>query len=111
LLIIRALMIQPRRYRDLEQVPNVSEQYEFHVDDEVFHIGVPDGVARALAGATEDAAMIATNDAATFRPDRRPQAESAGREGDRQARPLGRDRRRPAVLRATRPRRRDGGTL
>jgi DNA-binding HxlR family transcriptional regulator len=51
---------------DPETVPDVNEQYEFHVDDEVFHIDVRDGTARALAGPADDPAMTATTDAATF---------------------------------------------
>ena len=51
---------------DPAKVPDVDEQYEFQVDDEVFHIDVRDGVARALAGPAEDPAMTATTDAATF---------------------------------------------
>lgn len=51
---------------DPDKVPPVNEQYEFHVDDEVFHIDVRDGTARALAGPADDPAMTATTDAATF---------------------------------------------
>ena len=51
---------------DPDQVPGVDEQYEFRVDDEVFHIDVRDGAARALAGPADDPAMVATTDAATF---------------------------------------------
>ena len=51
---------------DPDKVPSVDEQYEFRVDDEVFHIDVRDGTARALAGPAEDPAMTATTDAATF---------------------------------------------
>jgi DNA-binding HxlR family transcriptional regulator len=51
---------------DPETVPDVDEQYEFRVDDEVFHIDVRDGTARALAGPADDPAMTATTDAATF---------------------------------------------
>lgn len=51
---------------DPDKVPDVNEQYEFRVDDEVFHVDVRDGTARALAGPAEDPAMTATTDAATF---------------------------------------------
>lgn len=51
---------------DPDKVPDVDEQYEFHVDDEVFHIDVRDGAARALAGPADDPVMTATTDAATF---------------------------------------------
>jgi DNA-binding HxlR family transcriptional regulator len=51
---------------DQDAVPDVDEQYEFHVDGEVFHIDVRDGGARAFAGAAGDPALKATTDAATF---------------------------------------------
>lgn len=51
---------------DPDNVPDVNEQYEFHVDDEVFHIDVRDGTARALTGPADDPAMNAITDAATF---------------------------------------------
>ena len=51
---------------DPDKVPDSNEQYEFRVDDEVFHIDVRDGTARALAGPAEDPAMTAITDAATF---------------------------------------------
>jgi DNA-binding HxlR family transcriptional regulator len=51
---------------DPDKVPAVNEQYEFRVDDEIFHIDVRDGKARALAGPAEAPVMTATTDAATF---------------------------------------------
>jgi DNA-binding HxlR family transcriptional regulator len=51
---------------DPDGVPGVDEQYEFRVDDEVFHVDVRDGEARALDGPAEHAAMTATTDATTF---------------------------------------------
>ncbi len=51
---------------DPDKVPAVDEQYEFRVDDEVFHVDVRDGAARAQAGPAQDAAMTAKTDAATF---------------------------------------------
>jgi DNA-binding HxlR family transcriptional regulator len=51
---------------DERLVPPVDEQYEFRVEDEVFHIDVRDGAARALAGEADDPAMTATTDGLTF---------------------------------------------
>lgn len=51
---------------DQEHIPSVTEQYEFRVDDEVFHIDVREGRASVVAGPADDAAMVATTDAATF---------------------------------------------
>jgi DNA-binding HxlR family transcriptional regulator len=53
-------MIEPDR------VPDVDEQYEFRVGDEIFHVDVSDGQARAHAGPADHASMSATTDAATF---------------------------------------------
>jgi DNA-binding HxlR family transcriptional regulator len=47
-------------------VPALDEQYEFRVADEVFHIDVSDGEARAVSGPAENPAMTADTDAATF---------------------------------------------
>jgi len=44
----------------------VEEQYEFHIDDEVFHIDIRDGQVRAVAGPAERPAMTVTTDAKTF---------------------------------------------
>jgi DNA-binding HxlR family transcriptional regulator len=51
---------------DSDAVPRVDERYEFRVDDEVFHIDVRAGQARAVRGPAESPAMTATTDAATF---------------------------------------------
>ncbi|MGI5238435.1 winged helix-turn-helix transcriptional regulator [Dactylosporangium sp. CA-139066] len=51
---------------DQRRLAGVSERYEFHVDDQVFHIDVRDGAARAVRGPAEAPAMAATTDAATF---------------------------------------------
>lgn len=51
---------------DPEQVSSENEQYEFRVDDQVFHIDVRDGTASAGAGPADKAAMTAITDAATF---------------------------------------------
>jgi DNA-binding HxlR family transcriptional regulator len=45
---------------------SVDEQYEFRIDDEIFHIAIENGEARALAGPAEDPAITITTDAATF---------------------------------------------
>lgn len=44
----------------------VDEQYEFHIDDEVFHIDIRDGKAHTVAGPAEHPAITVTTDAATF---------------------------------------------
>jgi DNA-binding HxlR family transcriptional regulator/putative sterol carrier protein len=44
----------------------VDEQYEFHIDDEVFHIDITNGRARALAGPAEHPAMTVKTQATTF---------------------------------------------
>ncbi|GAA4453940.1 winged helix-turn-helix transcriptional regulator [Phytohabitans houttuyneae] len=51
---------------DQERVPGFDEAYQFEVDDEIFHIDVRDGDARALKGPAESPAMIVRVDAATF---------------------------------------------
>lgn len=51
---------------DDRRAPAVDERYEFRVDDQVFHIEVRGGVARAAKGPAEAAVMTATTDAATF---------------------------------------------
>jgi putative sterol carrier protein len=51
---------------DRNKVGKVDETYEFRVDDEVFHLSVRDGVAEAASGPTEEPAMVATTDTATF---------------------------------------------
>lgn len=48
------------------RAPEVDESYEFVVDDEVFHIEVRDGHARAARGAVPDAALTITTSADTF---------------------------------------------
>jgi DNA-binding HxlR family transcriptional regulator len=49
-----------------DHVGQMDESYEFRVDDEVFHIEVRGGTARAVRGPAEEPAMVATTDAATF---------------------------------------------
>ncbi|MBW4722021.1 winged helix-turn-helix transcriptional regulator [Saccharothrix obliqua] len=51
---------------DPAKVSDVDERYEFRVDDQVFHIDVSGGRARAVKGPVEDPAMVAKTDAATF---------------------------------------------
>lgn len=51
---------------DQSRVTEVAERYEFRVDDQVFHIVVADGTARAEHGPADEPAMVATTDAATF---------------------------------------------
>lgn len=52
---------------DQENVaPGAEERYEFQVDDQVFHIEVAGGRARAVKGAATDPVMRAKTDAATF---------------------------------------------
>jgi DNA-binding HxlR family transcriptional regulator/putative sterol carrier protein len=51
---------------DETRVGTESEQYEFRVDGEVFHIAVGDGRAEAVRGPAPDAVMTAMTDAATF---------------------------------------------
>ncbi|HTJ36972.1 MAG TPA: winged helix-turn-helix transcriptional regulator [Dactylosporangium sp.] len=53
-------MIDPRR------IGAEAESYEFRVDDEVFHVEVGDGAARAVRGPADEPAMVAVTDAATF---------------------------------------------
>ncbi|NLU80945.1 transcriptional regulator [Micromonospora sp. HNM0581] len=49
-----------------DKVPDRDEQYQFEVDDQVFHVDVRDGRAHAMKGPADAPAMIATVDAATF---------------------------------------------
>lgn len=51
---------------DPDNVPAVDEQYEFRVDNEVFHIEVCDGAARAAYGPAQDPTMTVVTDATTF---------------------------------------------
>ncbi|WP_199444301.1 winged helix-turn-helix transcriptional regulator [Umezawaea beigongshangensis] len=51
---------------DQSKVSDVDENYEFRVDDQVFHVQVSGGRARAVKGAAVDPAMVAKTDAATF---------------------------------------------
>jgi DNA-binding HxlR family transcriptional regulator len=44
----------------------VDEQYEFHIDDEVFHIDIRQGHARTVDGPAEHATVTVTTDAVTF---------------------------------------------
>jgi len=50
---------------DPEQITS-DEQYEFRIDDELFHVDIRDGEAQAVAGPADDPAIIVTTDAATF---------------------------------------------
>lgn len=49
-----------------ERAGDVDEDYEFHVDDEVFRIEVRDGHARAAAGRAGTASVVAAVDAVTL---------------------------------------------
>ncbi|GLY49766.1 winged helix-turn-helix transcriptional regulator [Lentzea sp. NBRC 102530] len=51
---------------DQTKVADVEERYEFQVDDQVFHVEVSGGRARAVKGAAHEPAMVAKTDAATF---------------------------------------------
>ncbi|SDM84696.1 winged helix-turn-helix transcriptional regulator [Allokutzneria albata] len=55
-----------RAMADARRVPGLEESYEFHIDDEVFHLEVSGGVARAGRGPAERPAMTMTTDAKTF---------------------------------------------
>ncbi|HEV7452499.1 MAG TPA: winged helix-turn-helix transcriptional regulator [Pseudonocardiaceae bacterium] len=49
-----------------DKIPVQDEEYEFRVDDEVFHVAVRDQHAEALRGPAASPNMVATTDAATF---------------------------------------------
>ena len=49
-----------------ERAGDVDEDYEFHVDDEVFRIEVRDGRVQAAAGRAGRASVVATADAVTL---------------------------------------------
>jgi DNA-binding HxlR family transcriptional regulator len=49
-----------------DKIPAADEEYEFRVDDEVFHIAVCAGQAEARRGPATNPSMVATTDAATF---------------------------------------------
>ncbi|HEX6869874.1 MAG TPA: SCP2 sterol-binding domain-containing protein, partial [Micromonosporaceae bacterium] len=51
---------------DQGNLPGVDEAYQFEVDDEVFHIEVREGKAKAIKGPAESPAMVAKVDAVTF---------------------------------------------
>jgi DNA-binding HxlR family transcriptional regulator len=51
---------------DDERAPGVDETYQFHVDDEVFHIAVVDSHASVHVGAADDPVLVMTTDARTF---------------------------------------------
>jgi DNA-binding HxlR family transcriptional regulator/putative sterol carrier protein len=51
---------------DRDKLPDADETYQFEVDDEVFHIDVRDGEAKAVKGPSDSPAMVAKVDAATF---------------------------------------------
>ncbi len=44
----------------------VDEQYEFRIDDELFHVDIRDGEALTVAGPADDPSIVVTTDAATF---------------------------------------------
>jgi DNA-binding HxlR family transcriptional regulator len=49
-----------------DKVSTIEERYEFRVDDEIFHIDVSDGSARAVRGPAAEPATVTKTDAATF---------------------------------------------
>jgi DNA-binding HxlR family transcriptional regulator/putative sterol carrier protein len=49
-----------------DKIPAQDEEYEFRVDDEVFHVAVRGQHAEALRGPAMSPSMVATTDAATF---------------------------------------------
>lgn len=49
-----------------QPVPDVSESYEFRVDDDVFHLRLHGGKASAVRGPAEDPAIVVSTDATTF---------------------------------------------
>jgi alkyl sulfatase BDS1-like metallo-beta-lactamase superfamily hydrolase len=51
---------------DGSRVPGVTEDYEFRVDDESFHIHLDQGVVTASRGASDSPALTITTDAVTF---------------------------------------------
>lgn len=51
---------------DQTKVTDRIERYEFQVDDQVFHIEMAEGRARAVRGPAVDPQMVAKTDAATF---------------------------------------------
>lgn len=51
---------------DATCLPGVWEEYEFQVDDEVFHLRIADGTASAGRGPAEQPVLTATTDAMTF---------------------------------------------
>ncbi|WP_447002719.1 winged helix-turn-helix transcriptional regulator [Saccharothrix isguenensis] len=51
---------------DEDRAADVAESYEFQVDDQVFHIDVSGGRARAVKGSATEPVMRAKTDAATF---------------------------------------------
>lgn len=51
---------------DATRLPELSEAYEFRVDDEVFHLEVRAGHARPARGPASAPAMVAITDATTF---------------------------------------------
>ncbi|PWK89594.1 HxlR family transcriptional regulator [Lentzea atacamensis] len=51
---------------DAKRLPELSEAYEFRVDDEVFHLEVRNGNALPARGPAATPAMVATTDAITF---------------------------------------------
>lgn len=58
-LAVQALM-------DAGRLPELTESYEFRVDDETFHIGIDRGTAGAGRGPAADPVLVVTTDAMTF---------------------------------------------
>ncbi|WP_246843301.1 winged helix-turn-helix transcriptional regulator [Allokutzneria sp. NRRL B-24872] len=55
-----------RAMADARRVPGLEESYEFHVDDEVFHLRVSGGAATVGRGPAERPTMTMTTDSKTF---------------------------------------------
>jgi len=51
---------------DAGRLPEVSESYEFRIDDEVFHLVVDRGALSVARGAAADPALVIHTDATTF---------------------------------------------
>lgn len=49
-----------------QRVPDVTESYEFRVDDEVFHLKLAEGRAMAVRGSAPDPVIVVHTDATTF---------------------------------------------
>ncbi|MFC3452678.1 winged helix-turn-helix transcriptional regulator [Amycolatopsis speibonae] len=51
---------------DASRLPDVTETYEFHVDDETFHLAIDRGTLTAARGPAPEPAMCIRTDATTF---------------------------------------------